>query len=354
MTGVRARGEAIRRYIISNVEKHPKDIAGVTARKFEITRQAINKHIKRLVNEKAIVQKGNTRNRIYSLHPLEEWVKRYEITPSLEEDVVWRDDVAPSLEQLPDNVFDIWHYGFTEMFNNVIDHSEGDAVTLRFQKTATTSEIVISDNGIGIFRKIQDNLGLLDERHAILELAKGKLTTDPANHTGEGIFFTSRMFEDFDILSGGTFFTHRFDDDEDWILESKGASGTWVWMKLNNHTARTVKKIFDQYTSEEDFGFTKTVVPVRLAQYGEDKLVSRSQAKRLLARVDRFKTVIFDFEAVDSVGQAFADEIFRVFDTKHPEIELIAIKTNSAVKRMISRAKASSAAIQFSERTPKA
>ena len=112
-------------------------------------------------------------------------------------------------------------------------------------------------------------------------------------------------------------------------------------MRLNNHTARTTKKIFDQYTSEDEFGFTKTVVPVRLAQYGDDKLVSRSQAKRLLARVDRFKTVIFDFEGVDSIGQAFADEIFRVFNTKHPEIELIAIKTNSAVKRMISRAKAS-------------
>lgn len=353
MTGVRTRGEKIRRYIISNVEKHPKDIALVTARKFDITRQAVNKHLKRLVNEKALVQKGNTRNRTYSLHPLEEWVKTYKITPSLEEDVVWRNDVAPTMEQLPDNVFDIWHYGFTEMFNNVIDHSEGGTVALRFQKTATTTEIVISDNGIGIFRKIQDNLGLLDERHAILELAKGKLTTDPANHTGEGIFFTSRMFEDFDILSGGIFFTHRFDDDEDWILESKGASGTSVWMRLNNHTARTTKKIFDQYTSGEEFGFTKTIVPVRLAQYGDDKLVSRSQAKRLLARVDRFKTVIFDFKAVDSVGQAFADEIFRVFDTKHPEIELIAIKTNSAVKRMISRAKASSAAMQFSGGTPK-
>jgi hypothetical protein len=343
MTGVRTRGETIRRYIISNVEKHQKDIALVTARKFEITRQAINKHLKRLVDEKALVRKGNTRNRTYSLHSLEEWVKRYEITPSLEEDVVWRNDVAPSLRQLPDNVFDIWHYGFTEMFNNVIDHSGGDTVTLRFQKTATTAEFVIGDNGVGIFRKIQDHLGLLDERHAILELAKGKLTTDPANHTGEGIFFTSRMFEDFDILSGGIFFTHRFDDDEDWILESRGAAGTWVWMRLNNHTARTTKKIFDQFTSGEEFGFTKTVVPVRLAQYGDDKLVSRSQAKRLLARVDRFKTVIFDFESVDSVGQAFADEIFRVFDAKHPEIDLIAIKANSAVKRMISRAKASSA-----------
>ncbi len=113
-------------------------------------------------------------------------------------------------------------------------------------------------------------------------------------------------------------------------------------MKLNNHTSRTTKKIFDKFTSGDDFGFTKTVVPVRLAQYGEDKLVSRSQAKRLLARIDRFKTVLFDFKGVDTIGIAFADEVFRVFALKHPEIELIPIKTNSAVRRVIHRVQSKS------------
>jgi anti-sigma regulatory factor (Ser/Thr protein kinase) len=337
MSGVRTRGESIRRYIIANVEKHQKDIALVTANKFGISRQAVNKHLQRLVRGKALVRRGKTRNQSYALHPLEEWQKRYQLSKDLAEDVVWRTDLAPSLQQLPDNVFDIWHYGFTEMFNNVIDHSGGTAVTIRFQKTATTTELMIGDDGIGIFRKVQDELDLLDERHAILELAKGKLTTDPANHTGEGIFFTSRMFDSFDILSGGTFFTHKFENDEDWILEIISSHGTWVWMKINTHTSRTTKRIFDQYSSGDDYGFTKTVVPVRLAQYGDDKLVSRSQAKRLLARVDRFQTVILDFEGVESIGQAFADEVFRVFRTKHPEIELLTTKTNSIVKRMISR-----------------
>ena len=71
----------------------------------------------------------------------------------------------------------------------------------------------LHDNGVGIFKKIQTELRLLDERHAILELAKGKLTTDPKRHTGEGIFFSSRMFDQFDILSGGIFFTHKFQAD---------------------------------------------------------------------------------------------------------------------------------------------
>ena len=342
MARIRSRGENIRRFIVSNVEKHPKDIAKLTADKFGITRQAVNKHLQRLVDDRALVPRGNTRNLTYRLRPLEEWRKTYPLIKGLAEDVVWRQDVTPSLGQMPENVLDIWHYGFTEMFNNAIDHSSGTTIGIRLRKTATDTELVLYDDGIGIFKKIQTELNLLDERHAILELSKGKLTTDPANHTGEGIFFTSRMFDDFDILSGGVYFSHKFGEKEDWILEQdKFSSGTAVWMKLNNHTARTTKKVFDQFTSDDDIGFTKTVVPVRLAQYGDDKLVSRSQAKRLLARIDRFKTVIFDFQGVDSIGQAFADEVFRVFALKHPDIELLTMKTNSAVKRMIHRARGS-------------
>jgi anti-sigma regulatory factor (Ser/Thr protein kinase) len=340
MTRVRTRGEQIRGFIINNVEKYPDNIAKITADKFEISRQAVNKHLIKLVDERALVQRGNTRNRIYYLYPLIVSNKDYNLDAKLAEDVVWREDILPSLGNMPENVIDIWHYGFTEMFNNSIDHSGAKTINIDFKKTATSTQIILSDNGIGIFKKIQQALDLLDERHAVLELSKGKLTTDPENHTGEGIFFTSRMFDDFDILSGGTYFSHKFGEKEDWILErDRFSSGTAVWMKLNNHTVRTPRKVFDQFTSDDDLGFTKTMVPVRLAQYGDDKLVSRSQAKRLLARIDRFKTVILDFEGVDTIGHAFADEIFRVFVSKNPQIELIEYQCNSAVKRMILRAR---------------
>jgi hypothetical protein len=184
-------------------------------------------------------------------------------------------------------------------------------------------------------------LNLLDERHAVVELAKGKLTTDPARHTGQGIFFASRLVDSFDILSGGVYFTHKFGEESDWILERpETRDGTTVFMKLNNHSSRTDRQVFEQYTSGDDFGFTKTVVPVRLAQYGEDKLISRSQAKRLLARVDLFRSVLFDFEGVDSIGQAFADEIFRVFARSHPNLELVPINATPQVQQMINAARA--------------
>ncbi len=335
------RGQDVRRFILEKIDKHPNEIASIAAENFKITRQAVGKHLQKLVQEGAIVPSGNTRNRTYKLAALLEWKKFYEITPTLAEDIVWTQDVLPMLRIFPENVLDIWHFSFTEMFNNAIDHSGGTTIFIRIAKTAVNTQMSISDNGVGIFKKIQTALGLLDERHAILELSKGKLTTDPEKHTGQGIFFTSRLLESFEILSGGVFFTHTFGTEEDWILErSEFGNGTSVFMKLENHTARTCKHIFDKYSSGDDYGFTKTVVPVRLAQYGNDKLISRSQAKRVLSRVELFKTVIFDFAGVETIGQAFADEIFRVFANAHPELNLIPVHTNTSVKRVVESIKA--------------
>ncbi|HWJ33891.1 MAG TPA: DUF4325 domain-containing protein [Steroidobacteraceae bacterium] len=325
---------------MENVESNPRDIAKRAAAEFGITRQAVNKHLVQLVKEKALIETGNTRNRTYKLCPIAEVEKAYPLTPDVQEDVVWRNDVLQLLAGLPENVIDIWSYCFTEMFNNAIDHSAATYISVSVKRTAASTAIRIHDNGIGIFKKIQDALGLLDQQHAVFELSKGKLTTDPARHTGEGIFFTSRMVDNFRILSSETFFSHNFGESEDWILQDEQpTSGTLVSMRLNNHTSRTLKKVFSEFSTDEDIGFTKTVVPVRLAQYGDDKLVSRSQAKRLLDRVDRFKTVIFDFKEVTAIGQSFADEIFRVFQNSHPSIELIPINANTDVQDVILRAR---------------
>ncbi len=338
MVRLRPRGEKVRNYILRNIRGHPTDIVKIAAERFGITRQAINKHLQKLVSESALTQAGRTRNRSYNLAPLVEWNQEYEVS-GLAEDVIWRNDVTSVIGKKLENVLDIWNYGFTEMLNNAIDHSGGSMVRVSIKKTAVDSEMIISDNGVGIFKKIQSALNLLDERHAVLELAKGKLTTDPQAHTGEGIFFTSRVFNSFEILSGGVYFSHKFAEAEDWILQSNyEGQGTTVYMKLNNHTARTTKAIFKQFSSGGDFGFNKTVVPVKLAQYENDKLISRSQAKRLLARVDLFKVVMFDFKDVEIIGQAFADEIFRVFPQIHPEIELLSFNANEDVAEMVKRA----------------
>lgn len=332
------RGEEIRNFILTNIEKHSCEISGFVAENFAISRQAVNKHLQNLVAQGALVPDERKRHRSYKLASLLEWRREYFFEHVTEEDVIWR-DVGMVLGNVPKNVRDIWQFCVTEILNNAIEHSGGKSAFVHVAKTAINTQILVMDDGVGIFRKIQNAMNLMDERHAILELSKGKLTTDPQSHTGQGIFFTSRLLDSFDILSRGVGFTHTFGDEEDWILERpESTEGTVVFMKLNNHSARTDKQIFDQYSSGDDYGFTKTVVPVRLAQYGEDKLVSRSQARRLLARVDRFKMVLFDFSAVESIGQAFADEIFRVFARTHPEIEILPINANASVQQIINSA----------------
>lgn len=334
----RAQGNRVRGFILENVENHPTDIAKRTARRFGITRQAVHKHLTRLVRDGAITETGQTRDHTYRLAILSEWTKSYRIEGGLEEDVIWSRDVRPALGELADHVLLLWQHGFTEMFNNAIDHSEGSEIQVAIRQTAASTEMIVADNGVGIFRKIQSRLGLLDERHAILELSKGKLTTDPQRHTGEGIFFTSRMFDSFNILSGGVSFTHVSGEEQDWIRDDpEFRNGTTVWMRLSHRTTRTTRQIFDQYASAPDFDFSRTVVPVVLALHVGEPLISRSQAKRVLARVELFRTVVFDFSDVESIGQAFADEIFRVFAHAHPEIELQFVNANAAVRQMISR-----------------
>lgn len=259
----------------------------------------------------------------------------------LEEHVVVEQFIEPHLKGLPENIIGILYYGCTEMLNNAIDHSEGTTVAVMLTVNRDEVGITIADDGVGIFSKIQRELNLETPHDAIIELCKGKLTTDPKHHTGEGIFFTARACDVFAISSGGLLFGHR--GQKDWLVEFEKLpeQGTMIVMEVKKNTARTIEEVFNKYTSKEDddtFGFSKTHFPVALAQYGPDKLISRSIAKRVVNGFYKFKEVVLDFKDVDNIGPAFADEIFRVFATSHPEVHLTVINAKENVARMIRRA----------------
>ena len=227
------------------------------------------------------------------------------------------------------------------MLNNAIDHSEGTQVYVIAERDENIIKIYIEDDGEGIFNHIARLMGLADPRESILELSKGKLTTDPENHTGQGIFFTSRIFDTFYIFSGDLIFSHD-DGTDDYLLHNeKEEKGTAVSMEISMNSSRTLVSVFDKFTGteDEDFAFNTTVVPVILALYEGEKLVSRSQAKRILNRVEKFKNVLLDFSDVDSIGQAFSDEVFRVFARRNPHIDIIPVHTTDNIDRMIRAAK---------------
>jgi len=258
---------------------------------------------------------------------------------------VWRDHYSFIFENLPENVVDICHYGFTEIVNNVIDHSTGKSVYITVLRRKSDIVIIVIDDGEGIFKRIKRLCKLANEKQALLELSKGKLTTDPDNHTGEGIFFTSRVFDKFDIDSKGLGYSHDHEIPFDFISDSnipKDQEGTLVYMVIERSSKRRIQDVFDEYTAgPEDFQFNKTVIPVRLAQYKNEKLVSRSQAKRVLSRIEKFENVIFDFKEVHFIGQAFADEIFTVYAHKYPEITLAPVNMEKDVAKMIKKATSS-------------
>ena len=106
--------------------------------------------------------------------------------------------------------------------------------------------------------------------------------------------------------------------------------GTRVRMRLANDSPRVLNTVFDAFTDPDEYTFDKTVVPLRLAQYEGEKLVSRSQAKRVAHRFERFKRVELDFAGVSEIGQAFADELFRVFVAAHPGIRITPVNTAPA------------------------
>ncbi len=338
MSKIRKQTEAIRRFIVEQVGRDATNLSNIVADKFDISRQSASSHIRALVDNKTLVASGNGRGRKYSLAQQEIVTITRRLDAEVDEFTLWLDDIKPKLGELPDNVIDIWQYGITEMVNNAKDHSDGDMLTVQITRNASESTVIISDNGVGIFQKLQQALNLPDQRQAVLELAKGKITTDPKNHSGEGIFFTSRLFDSFWIISNDIAFSHQHGKPEDWILErQQPADSTFIIMELSNHTARTSNEIFDDFSPADEYAFTKTVVPLRMASFGTDKLISRSQAKRVVANLDRFHTILFDFDHVTAIGQGFADEIFRVFQRQHADMEIVPINANKDIEKMIKR-----------------
>lgn len=342
----------IKKYILAAAAKSPHDIVKTTAKQFRITQQAVQKHIAQLMEEGKLRKEGHTRNTAYYLttpSPLAaptklfagaqaEW--NYSVSEELSEQDIWDTTLKIQLGQIPQNIREIAEYGFTEMVNNVKDHSAATNLRIVYRIEDENLYIAVQDNGIGIFKKLKDTLGLTDLREAVLHLSKGKLTTDHSKHTGEGIFFSSRVFDKFFLSANGLIFGRiNTQADEDWLLDqdTNVQPGTRVHMEIALDSNRTRDEIFRKFTSPEDFSFSKTHVAVELGLNEGETYVSRSQGKRILSNLDKFKFITLNFKRVKTVGQGFVDEVFRVFKNAHPDIEITAINTNENVAFMIKR-----------------
>lgn len=252
------------------------------------------------------------------------------------EHTVFETKILPEIADLPKNAVDAWSYIFSEMMNNIIDHSNAENVEILLVRDYLYTSIFLLDDGVGIFEKIKNYFHLDSVADAVSELFKGKLTTDAENHSGEGIFFSSRLADRFFIISSDKIFSHDKFSAADVLGELSpdfSGEGTLVYASLSNLTKKTPVEIFDEYaTPDEGFTFSKTNIPIR--SYFESAPVSRSQAKRLTARLSNFREVELDFSGVEWMGQGFAHQLFSVFQKANPGICLLPTNMSESVEKM--------------------
>jgi len=336
--GRRQRGARIRRFVLEHVDEYPSSIVGLTAERFGMSRQMAHKHVRKLIDDGLVEAAGRTKGFRYSAAALSEEYFTLAIVPGLSESDVWRERVAPLLSGLPGNVAAICEYGFTEILNNAIEHSGAKKARVRVRMDANRVRLGVFDQGIGIFEKLRRDRHIEDDQVAVYELLKGKMTTDPDSHSGQGIFFTSRAFDRFCILSGATYFSYSRTDHSRSIAVSRReppAYGTSVVMEIRHDATTRLSEVFREFADADIDAFTRTQSVVRLAACEGEHFVSRSQARRLLSRFEEFRDVTLDFEGVEFIGQGFADEVFRVFPSAHPSVALHTVNTNDDVARMI-------------------
>jgi hypothetical protein len=302
----------------------------LAAERFEISLPAGYKHIDRLVIEKQIIKKSGR-----FILQSKQYKYVYKNDGNLGEDTIWEKDIKKHFTNVPKNVWNIWTYGFLGMFNNAIEHSKGKKIHTVINENRIFTAMSISDDGIGIFRNIKTKFKLTDEKDALLELAKGKQTTDTARHSGQGIFFTSKAFDDFIIISNGITFDPNPQKKNE-LKTGRQKYSTYVYMRITNNSEKKIKDVFDKFATVIPGDFDKTIVPIHMANSGD--LVSRSQARRILSGLELFNEVILDFNNIEYIGQAFADEIFRVFKNLYPNIVITAQNANEEVQYMINRA----------------
>lgn len=266
------------------------------------------------------------------------WMKTASLS-GLQEHEVWQEIVQTLNLDTKCGAAGIIPMAFNEMLNNAIDHSEGSEVKIEFEVTPDVWSFEIIDDGCGVFTKIMKEFGLANTLESVAELSKGKRTTAPKVHSGEGIFFTSKAVDVFELSSDGIQWTVNNLLGDFSVGQVRNQKGTRVFCQLQVDTKRRYIDVFKEFSV--DHHFLRTRPTVKLFETGMT-FVSRSEARRLLTGLGKFSEIQLDFEKVEAVGQGFVDEIFRVWAADNLDKKLIPINMNDAVSFMVNRGIASS------------
>jgi anti-sigma regulatory factor (Ser/Thr protein kinase) len=318
--------------------------SGEVAKSAGLTRQAVHRYLRQKVASGELMREGKGRSVRYRPRKVafNAHLKREE---GLAEDRVW-DEARAAFPRLGEfkNAANALAHAFTEMLNNAIDHSASPTIDVSMDVDADSdvARFTVTDHGIGVFENVRAKLGLDSGVAALQEISKGKVSTEPERHSGEGIFFTSKMARSFELEANGLLWVVDNARDDQAISEAAPRAGTTVRFEIGLRNAISLEELYAGYV--HDFEFDTSRIVVKLFKYGV-RFVSRSEAKRLLVGLEKFREVILDFAGVEGIGQGFADEVFRVWAKTHPDTKLSTEHMASPVALMVERARRSAAAV---------
>ncbi|MCK5706845.1 MAG: DUF4325 domain-containing protein [Candidatus Aureabacteria bacterium] len=333
--------------ILSMLEKKGEVRASDIIREIGFSRAYINRFFQELRDEGKILLIGKANKAKYILATekrmisAREEVKKLKLILSnkdLAEDKVLKDIKKRSgiFLRLSKNVSNIVDYVFTEILNNAIEHSFSEKINIVIEKDKTHVRFNIVDAGVGIFKNIMKKKDLKSIMDAVQDLLKGKQTTAPLEHSGEGIFFTSKCADVFVIKSSEKKIVFNNLLDDIFLSDIKTIKGTKINFSISLDSKQSLDKVFKEYTNPDTLDFDKTKVVVKLYKIGTD-FISRSQARRILSGLEKFSKIILDFSDVETVGQGFADEVFRVWKNRYPHKEVYSENANENILFMIER-----------------
>ena len=309
--------------------------SGELSRELSVTRQALNPYLRELVDQGTLRAVGAGRGTHYER--VAALTRRFPLA-GLAEDRVWADiRTAEPIAGAPANVQTVLGYAFTEMVNNAIDHSGGSFVDVSLIVPPGGVAFEVRDDGVGALRRARDMFGLEDDLDVIAEFGKGKRTTMPDRHSGEGIFFTSRAVDRFVLTANRVRWTVDNVGDDQALGDAPDESGTRIWCELSLTSTRTLRSIFDRFSLQPaEPSFDRTSTRLKLIRLG-NAFLSRSEAKRLAVGLDSFAEVEVDFRGVTDIGQGFVDELFRVWAGEHPDTHLVPVNMGPAIRMMVER-----------------
>ena len=336
----------VKALILKKLKEEQEVRASDIARQTGFSRVYVHRILKSLVDDGALMLIGKANQAKYVAADKGERVRESQLTvrrilqnKGLAEHRVLEDIKRDTgiFVGLRKNVTSIVDYAFTEMLNNAIEHSQSPRIELSMARTRTDVRFEVTDYGVGIFDNIMTKKHLHGRMDAIQDLLKGKETTAPERHSGEGIFFTSKIADSLIIRSAEKKLVFDNLRDDIYIKDLRTLKGTRVSFAISVDAAKVLADVFNRYT-DDSYTFSKTKVNVKLYQ-GETEYVSRSQARRILSGLEKFRTVELDFKGIETVGQAFADEVFRVWQAGHTRTKILPYNANENVMFMIRRAK---------------